>query len=147
MTYEEARRFPHKERVLTMCFTNRGDKLVTYGFRTTKVWNVDSASQIFSIMNPTDTKALEISFAVNDTALLTCSEDRVIRQLSLPMPEEGWSEVLGDEDFESNYYNSPQCVAFNPGGTQIAIAYRGFPLSVWRVDFPGLIGRCRRLKN
>jgi WD40 repeat protein len=147
MTCEETRRFPHGERVLTMRFSNGGDKLVTYGFRTTKVWNVSSARQMHSIANPVGTKALAIAFAAKDTAILTCSEDRVIRQLALSMPEEGWSEILGDHEFDSNHYNSPRCVAFNPEGTQIAMAYRGFPLSVWRVDFPGLIGRCERPDN
>jgi WD40 repeat protein len=80
MTYEESRRFPHGERVLAMQFNNAGDKLVTYGFPTTRVWSLSSAHQLHCVSNPGGTKALAVTFAANDTAILTCSEDRAIRQ-------------------------------------------------------------------
>ena len=147
MTCEESRRFPHGERVLAMEFNNAGDKLVTYGFRTTKVWSVSSARQLHCISNPTGSKALAVAFSANDTAILTCSEDRAIRQWSLLDPVGAWLEILGDDDFGSHHHNSPKCVAFSQEGTQVALAYRGFPLSVWGVDYPGLVGRCERPGN
>ncbi|KFY14348.1 hypothetical protein V492_02683 [Pseudogymnoascus sp. VKM F-4246] len=147
MTCEESRRFRHGERVLLMQFNNTGDKLVTYGYRTTKVWSVSSALQLYSVSNPVSTKALAVAFTADDNAILTCSEDRIIRQWSLINPHSGWEEKLGDEEFGSYHHNSPKCVAFNQEGTQVALAYRGFPLSVWGVDYPGIVGRCERPGN
>ena len=141
-TCEEIRRFSHGEQVLTFKFSNNAEKLATYGFRTTKIWNVASGSQLDSISNPEDTKALDMAFTADDNTLVTCSEDRVIRQFSMSMPDvdSGWEDLPSDSEFNA-HYNSPSCVAFNADGTQVAVAYRSYPLSVWGVDYPGLIGR------
>ena len=148
LTCEEARRFPHAERVLIMRFSDAGDLLVTYGFRTTKVWNVASARQLYALENPVGARALTAVFVDNNSAILTCSDDRVIRRISLTIPPQGWETLesgLKDDTFDGKHYNSPRCVSFNVDGTQVAISYRGFPLSVWGVDPPGLIGRCEHL--
>lgn len=147
VTCEELRRFKHGERVLHMQFSVAGDRLVTYGFRTTKIWNVATASEMESIPNPPRTKALAITFVLGDTAVLTCSEDRVVRQWSFLDASHEWTDVLGDAEFGNQFHNSPRSVAFNHEGTQVAIAYRGYPLSVWAVDYPGLVGKCERYGN
>jgi WD40 repeat protein len=56
-------------------------------------------------------------------------------------------EILGDNTFGNHHHNSPKCVAFNQEGTQVALAYRGFPLSVWSIDHPGIVGMCERPGN
>ena len=147
LTCEEARRFPHGERVLTMNFSSSQDMLVTFGFRTTKVWSVSSARQVHSFTNPSGAKALVIAFALNDTTIISCSDDKAIRQLFLDVPEQGWriaETVVKDETFAGKNHNSPRRVAFNVDGSQVAVSYRGYPLTVWGVDPPGLIGRCER---
>ena len=146
LTCEEAQRFSHGERVLIMRFNGTGDLLVTYGFRTTKVWNVASARQLHSLANPVGARALSVVFTEND--ILTCSDDRVVRRMRLALSQEGWESLesgLKEDTFDGKPYNSPRCVSFNADGTQVAVSYRGFPLLVWGVDPPGLIGRCERL--
>lgn len=147
LTCQESRRFRHGERVLHMEFNEVGDKLVTYGYRTTKVWNVAAALELSCVHNPSGTKALAITFTSNSTVVLGCFEDRTIRQWSF-LDTSGtasrWEDVLGDAQFGSNHHNSPRSASFNQQGTQVALAYRGFPLSVWAVDFPGFVGRCER---
>ncbi len=147
LTCEEARRFPHGERVLAMNFSSSQDLLVTYGFRTTKLWNISSSKQLHSFTNPIGAKALGIAFALNDTAIISCSDDKAIRRISLGAPEPQWEiaeSVVRDETFAGKNYNSPRRVAFNPDGSLVAVSYRGFPLAVWGVDSPGLIARCER---
>lgn len=147
LTCEEARRFPHGERVLTMNFSSSQDLLVTYGFRTTKVWCVSSARQLHSFTNPIGARALAIVFALNDTTIISCSDDKAIRRISLEVPDRGWGgaeSVVRDVAFDGKNYNSPRRVAFNADGSQVAVSYRGFPLIAWGVDSPGLIGRCER---
>lgn len=147
LTCQEARRFRHGERVLHMEFNEAGGKLVTYGYRTTKVWNVATASELCCIDNPSGTKALTVTFGSNSTAILACFEDRTVRQWSFAQASttmNQWDDLLGDAHFGGNHYNSPRSASFNQQGTQLALAYRGFPLSVWAVDFPGFVGRCER---
>lgn len=147
LTFQEACRFPHGERVLTMNFSSSQDMLVTYGFWTTKVWSVSSARQLHSFTNPTGAKALAIVFALNDTTIISCSDDKAIRRISFKVPDQEWGiaeSVVRDEAFAGKNYNSPRRVAFNADGSQVAVSYRGFPLAVWGVDSPGLIGRCER---
>ncbi len=147
LTCEEARRFPHGERVLTMNISTSQDLLVTYGFRTTKVWSVSSTRELHSFVNPVGAKALAITFALNDTMVISCSDDKLVRRISLNMHQQKWEiaeSVMSDETFAGRKYNSPRRVAFNADGSQVAVSYRGFPLAVWAVDSPGLIGRCER---
>lgn len=42
------------------------------------------------------------------------------------------------------FINSPSSVDFNSDCTELAVAYRGFPLAIWNLDPPELIARCRR---
>ncbi len=149
-THEEARRMKHGERVLAWCFSARGDKLATYGLRRTCVWSTVTAEQLRAISNPAKSKALAIAFAADDESVLTCSDDRVVRSCSLLGGEEGWlrvEDVLGQDTYGGKQYNSPRQAVFNPEGTQLAVAYRGLPLSAWAVDEPRprLIGMCQSI--
>ncbi|KAF7504396.1 hypothetical protein GJ744_002262 [Endocarpon pusillum] len=148
-TLEEGRRFKHAERVLAWCFNQTGEKLVTYGFVRTVVWNVTSGLQLFSFTNPGTAKAITIAFCGSDDSIVTCSDDRNVRCVSLDAIEAGWQvleNVFGSGVLNAEPHNSPRCAAFNALGSQLAVGYRGFALSVWSVDEPRpcLIGRCER---
>jgi WD40 repeat protein len=150
-TLDEIRRFKHGERVLRWCFNQSGEKLVTYGFLKTIVWNVASGLQLFSLQNPSNAKASAIIFGGNDDSLVTCSDDRSVRCFSFGSPEAGWQvveNVFGDA-LDANLHNSPRCAAFNAVGSLLAVGYRGFALSVWSVDAPRpcLIGSCERVDS
>jgi len=43
------------------------------------------------------------------------------------------------------FANAPVCAAFNHNASQLAVGYRGFPLSVWSVQAGTLIERCKRV--
>ena len=147
LTCEEARRFPHGERVLTMNFSSSQDLLVTYGFRTTKIWSVSSARQLHSFKNPNGAKALAISFTLDDNTIISCSDDKAIRRISLNELGKGWElakSLVRDETFAGKHYNSPRRASFSADGNQVAVSYRGFPLAVWGVNPPEFIGRCER---
>ena len=146
-TFEPIQRFSHGERILAFKFSHSCDKLVTYSFRTTKVWDVPSRRQLQSIPNPSGTKALDLVFSPDEVTILSCSDDRAIRALVLNSQDPSWritNPCLGGDSFDGRRYNSPRRVSFNPAGNQIAVAYRGFPLLVWGVDVPELVSRCER---
>ena len=149
-TCEDARRFHHGERVLTWCFNHVGDRLVTFGRTKTIVWITATGQQLLSFANPGRSKAITIAFANADESLVACCDDRVIRSLSLNIPDEGWQvieEVLGEDTFEGKQCGSPRCASFNPSASQIAITYRAIPLAVWSIEEPrpSLVGRCQRV--
>ncbi|CAL8581634.1 hypothetical protein XPA_007322 [Xanthoria parietina] len=150
ITNQPIRQIPHGERVLCFRFSPSYEKCVTYGFRTTKVWNLKDSRQIGSIRNPNNAKALDVAFADDESTIVSCSDDRTIRRCMLGAPETVWNVVSGDVEFddaEGRQLNSPRRVAFNPDGTLVALAFRGFPLFVWEIDNAGLVGRCERASD
>lgn len=150
-SFEKKYILSHLEHVSTIKFSNGGDMLVSCGFRSTKIWKLSSGRSIHSITNPTDTKALDVTFAADDTIMLMGSDDRRVRRFSLDLVSEGWqildSGLLQDSALDGATRNSPCCISFNTNATQVAVAYRGFPLSVWTLENPRIVNRCKRTKN
>ena len=133
-----------------MCFNTGCDRLVTYGVKTTKVWAIPSGELLSSVPNPAGAKATAVTFAENDGKILIASEDKIIRFVYASNVEGGWqvldSALLKDTTpVEGGFITSPCCMTFNADATQIAVAYRGFPLSVWSTSKPRLIGRCKHV--
>ncbi|KAL8916035.1 MAG: hypothetical protein Q9208_008736 [Pyrenodesmia sp. 3 TL-2023] len=137
----------HGERILIFKFSTSYERCVTYGFRETKVWLVKERRQLYSIKNPTHAKALDVAFSGDETALLSCSDDKSTRRCLLDTTGPTWHVVRDDHGFDSTdgtAYNSPRRTVFNAVGTQVAVAFRGFPLLIWDVEGAELIGRCER---
>ena len=85
----------------------------------------------------------------DDTVLLMGSALRKIQRLPLAYAEEGWqslSEKLLEEDtsLENTFLNSPMAMAFDHDASNVAVAYRGFPLTVWNLEMAEPISRCKR---
>ena len=149
ITFEVVYILNHGERVSAISFSHGCDRFVSSGFRTTKVWSVASGKVIMKFQNPPRTRALKIAFSADDNALVMGSADRGIRIAQLDVAEPIWAFVdqrLLNEDtsLDHTVTNSPCCITFSPDATHVAVAYRGFPLSVWSIDPPELVGRCRR---
>ncbi|KAL8747538.1 MAG: hypothetical protein Q9184_007585, partial [Pyrenodesmia sp. 2 TL-2023] len=137
----------HGERILIYKFSTSYERCVTYGFRETKVWLVKERRQLHSIKNPPHAKALDVVFSGDETAIISCSDDKSIRRCLLDTSDPTWHVVEGDHNFGSTdgtTYNSPRRVLFNAVGTEVAVAFRGFPLLVWDIEGAELIGRCER---
>ncbi|MCJ1398925.1 hypothetical protein MMC11_002126 [Xylographa trunciseda] len=148
-TCEEARRFSHGKPVLKVCCSSDGERLVTYSSSTTKVWSVASATELHSFFNPSRAKALAVALKTEDDTLIIFSDDRLVRCISLNNADRGWQthdDVFGEDSFEGMQYNSPRNVSFSPDSHHVAVAFRGFPLSIWGVESPRprLIGRIKR---
>ena len=149
-TCEEVRTFTHKERVICFGFDRSWHRLVTYGLRTTKVWDVRSGNQSRLLPNPSNAKALAISFLGDTEVIVSCSDDRSIRQAILEPFSGSWTmleSTPGGSGFQGKIFNSPRRVAFSPDGLQVAIAYRGFPLLVFSLNPLALVGHCERLTD
>jgi len=102
----------HHEPVISLCINTNGNKLATYGLRTTKLWSIPSGEIIHAAANPTDSKSMSIIFAENDTKILTGGDDKVIRYILIDAFDEGWhdlDQLLLKEtaEFEGTFVNSP----------------------------------------
>jgi WD40 repeat protein len=151
-TFEIKRTLAHGERVCTMNFSSCSNLVVTYGFRTTKVWSVNTGQIMHEIRNPPGSRAFSITFSAGRTELAAGSSDRLIRIARLTDPEPTWSVLspgllIDNTTVDRPAHNVPWRIAFNADASHVAVAYRGLPLSVWQIDPPELIGRCMRSKD
>lgn len=147
-TCEENQRIRHRERVLRMQFNLSGTLLVTYGYLTTKVWEVATGRCIASAQNPIDRpRPHTIVFIDDDAQILVGADDHRIRSLSLTDTATTWRSVadINEQALEETVVNSPTCMALSPDGHNVALGYRGHPLSVWEVEGPELVGHCVRV--
>ena len=140
----------HAEFVTVMCFDSTCDRLVSCGFRTTKIWAIPSGQLVLEVVNPADSKALAVTFAANDTEVLVASDDRAVRHLYINAIGSSWHNpepglLIDESPIEGGLITSPSFMAFNSDASQIAVAYRGYPLSVWATNETRLIGRCKRV--
>ncbi|KAI9369763.1 hypothetical protein BJX61DRAFT_545262 [Aspergillus egyptiacus] len=148
-TFEISCVFRHAEEVSVMVFSRRSDLLVTYGYRSTKVWSVKSGQMLHQIQNPFGSRALTVTFASEDTQLMIGSNDRLLRVAHLKEENPAWTTLYSnllteDTDFGRRVHNVPFRMAFNPDATCIAVAYRGLPMCVWSLETATLVGRCMR---
>lgn len=148
--FEEMCTMRHDELVTRMCFNSRCDNLVSYGFKTTRIWAIPSGQLIANVPNPSNSKALTITFAEHDTKVIIGSDDKMIRELCIDDVEKGWytrdHNLLKEKHaVEGGIITSPSYMVFNPDASRIAVAYRGYPLSIWDTIEPRLIGRCTRV--
>jgi len=148
--FEEVCTMRHAELVTQMCFNSRCDNLVSYGFKTTKIWAIPSGQLIANVPNPANSKALTITFAEHDTKVVIGSDDKMIRELCIDDLEKGWHtrdhNLLEEKSaVQGGIITSPAYMVFNSDASRIAVAYRGYPLSIWDTIEPRLIGRCKRV--
>ena len=150
--FEEICTLDHGEYITAMCFNIRCDRLVSCGVKSTKMWAIPAGGLLGSTPNPADAKAMDITFTENDAKITTASDDKIIRCLYVSNIEVGWqclnpALLRETTQLEGGFITSPCYMAFSPDATQIAVAYRGYPLSVWSTTEPRLIGRCKRVSE
>ena len=149
LTLEIIRTFLHNEYIFQMCFSNGGRKLASYGLKTTRIWDVSSGRETHIIKNPQGARAMALSFVESDTALLIATDTRVVFKLDLTNNAEGWnslSDAIMQEDtsIPDTFLNSPTSLAFSPEKTELAVAYRGYPLTIWSIEDADVVNRCKR---
>ena len=150
--FEEAAASPikHGERVYRMELNSTGTLLVTYGFKTTKIWNISTGKCKLTVQNlESRPRPLAMLLTNNNSTLLVGTDDRRIRSLNLNEPSPTWQLVaeLEEPELEGHFLNSSSYMALNNDGSLIAVAYRGHPLSAWEIDGPAHINHCWRARE
>ncbi|KAK3997916.1 hypothetical protein QBC44DRAFT_392249 [Cladorrhinum sp. PSN332] len=144
-TFEEQRRITHPERVLSIEANKLGSLIVSYGYLTTRVWDVATGDCIKVVENPPKRpRPHTIAFADYDETVLVGSEDRCIRSFSLDAASNGWElrAQIEEQITEDTTVNFPMCSAISPDGTMVAFGYRGHPLTVWEIEPRMLVSHC-----
>ena len=147
-TCKENRRIKHGERILRMHLSSAGTLLVTYGYITTKVWDVSTGRCVAAAPNPTSRpRPHSIDFIEDDRRILLGFDDRRVRMLNLTESTVSWQMIahIEEQPLEGTVVNSPSCMALSPDGHNIALGYRGYPSTVWEIKGPKLVGRCLRV--
>ena len=147
-THAETRRMNHGERLLRMHLNSAGTLLVTYGYITTKIWDVSTGKCVASAPNPRSRpRPHSIVLTEDDNLILLGFDDRRVRSLNLSEPTKSWQVIahIEEQPLEGTIVSSPTCMAISPDGHNVALGYRGHPLTVWETEGPELVGRCLRV--
>jgi WD40 repeat protein/pimeloyl-ACP methyl ester carboxylesterase len=139
----------HQEAATAMSFSQGGNKLITFGLLTSKLWSIPSGELLATIINPAGSRALTIAFGDEDCKVLVACTNKLIYYLNLEDLNAGWTLLSEDllretSEIDGTVVNSPKCVAFNINANQVGVSYRGFPLSVWDLGEMRCIARCKR---
>lgn len=140
LTLREIRRVQHDEFVFSIGCSATGETMVSYGYKTTKLWSVPDGKLKRIIKNPRNCKALNAwAFIENDTTILLGCDDKSIRKLDLTRPSQEW-DILDEKllraepPMQGTTTNTIRYMDFSPDASQLAVAYRGYPLSVWNIS-------------
>jgi WD40 repeat protein len=150
--FEESNASPvnHGERIYRMKLNNTGTLLVTYGFKTTKVWETGTGKTIVVVANvKSRPRPLEMLITDDNNTLLVGTDDKQLRSLDLRTTSPVWQDVahFEEEELDGHFLNAASYMALNNDGSLIAVAYRGHPLSAWEVDGPSHISHCWRARE
>lgn len=140
LTLREIRRVEHDEFVFSIGCSTTGETMVSYGYKTTKLWSVPDGKLKRIIKNPRNCKALNaFAFIENDMTILLGCDDKSIRKLDLGRPSQEW-DILDEKllraepPMQGTTTNTIRYMDFSPDASQVAVAYRGYPLSVWSIS-------------
>ena len=148
-TFEHLRSLYHGEHIYRVAFNKSGQLIASYGRLTTKVWKAATGEQTLNAPNLHASKALELAFIEQDSALLVCTDLRKAQKLFFSNSTQGWQDVYPGVFEESSAVpgavrNSPTTVVLNDDASQLLVAYRGAPLEAWNLNTSRLIKRCKR---
>ncbi|KAI1460210.1 hypothetical protein F4805DRAFT_418612 [Annulohypoxylon moriforme] len=147
-TFEEQRRIAHSERVLSVQTNRPGDLLVSYGYKTTRLWDLTTGECLRTIENlPRHLRPLSIIFDDNRKFVLACMEDRSVKKFSLEDENSGQWELLvriDEQKMEGSIINFPMAASISPDGNMIAFGYRNHATTVWELEPSMLVGQCTK---
>ncbi|GFP60247.1 vegetative incompatibility protein HET-E-1 [Trichoderma asperellum] len=137
-TFGEQRRMQHAERVLMIQVNKLGNLLVSYGYKTTRIWDVATGACIKVANNPATLPRPQAITFVQDEILMS-SEDRCVRSLSISDESSVEWELKSRVEEQGQVLdgiiaNAPSCAAISHDGRMVAYGYRGHPITVWEID-------------
>ncbi|KAI0444621.1 hypothetical protein F4803DRAFT_511376 [Xylaria telfairii] len=147
--YQEVPGLVLNEPICSISFSKTGLLFACYGLDHTFVWNVADRSVLVKVESPRRERAMALEFADDESFIIIATNLRRVYRLDLKTENPSWStfdSTLLKESYlpEGAFINSPSSLAFNEDNTQLAVAYRGFPLAIWSLDPPKVLARSKR---
>ncbi|KAK4201517.1 hypothetical protein QBC40DRAFT_223212 [Triangularia verruculosa] len=144
--FEEKLRIHHPERVLTIGTNKMGTILVSYGYLSTRVWDLATGNCLKTVKNPPRRpRPHTMTFADDDQTVLVGTEDRCIRSFSVKDESTNWelkSQVEEENAGQGTAVSLPACSAFSADGKMVAYGYRAHPITIWELEPLRLYGTC-----
>lgn len=149
--FQEVCTFSPGEPICSITFSPSGSLLAVHGLDHTFIWRVDDGALVARVDNPHQERADALAFGPQEKFIVIATNMRRVYKLSLEGEEklQQLSWVAFDDSLleetalpDGAFINSPSSMAFSPDCTQLAVAYKGFPLSIWSLDPPRMIARC-----
>lgn len=146
--FQEHSGFNPGEPICSISFSNSGSLLACYCLDNTYVWRVSDRSVVAKVESPYQQRPERLRFGEDESFLIIATNFRRVYRLDFDNEPSTWlsyspSLLLETSIPEGMFVNAPSSVDFNPDCTQLAVAYRAFPLTIWNIDPPELIARCR----
>ncbi|ROW01913.1 hypothetical protein VMCG_05519 [Cytospora schulzeri] len=137
------------EPICSIKFSHSGAFLACHGLDHTYVWLVDDWSLVAKVENPRQERAETLEFGPLEQFIIIATNMRRIYRLCLDVTKKrpSWTgldpSLLEEASLpDGSFINSPSSMAFSPDCSQLAVAYKGFPMSIWNLDPPQMIARC-----
>lgn len=147
--FQEVHTFSPGEPICSITFSPSGSLLAVHGLDHTFIWRVDDGLLLNKVSNPHQDRADTLAFGPQEKFVIIATNLRRVYRLDLESDDQQLSWIAFDESLleetalpDGAFINSPSSMAFNPDCTQLAVAYKGFPLSIWSLDPPQMIARC-----
>ncbi|KAJ5385287.1 Eisosome protein 1 [Penicillium concentricum] len=137
------------EPICSISFSDSGSLLACYCLDNTYVWRVSHRTVVAKIESPHQERPKSLRFGQDESFLIVATDFRRVYRLDFDNNTPTWltygpSLLLETSLPEGAFVNTPSSVDFSPDCTQLAVAYRNFPLAVWNIDPPEVIARCRQ---
>lgn len=147
--FQEVHTFSPGEPICSITFSPSGSLLAVHGLDHTFIWRVEDGVLLNKVSNPHQDRADTLAFGPQEKFIIIATNLRRVYKLNLESEDQELSWIAFDESLleetalpDGAFINSPSSMAFNPDCTQLAVAYKGFPLSIWSLDPPKMIARC-----
>jgi hypothetical protein len=140
----------HGERLYLVTLNKSGTLLASYGYRTTKIWDLVAGVCRSSAPNNVSTPTpLTLCFSQHGKTLQAACSDSCIYELSVTDSSPCWKKSLEVEDPELDGYvkNCPDNIAINLDESLVVFSYRNYPISAWELDGPYHINHCFRARD
>ncbi|KKY39000.1 putative nacht and wd domain protein [Diaporthe ampelina] len=147
--FQEVHTFSPGEPICSVAFSPSGALLAVHGLDHTFIWRVEDGVLLTKVDNPHQDRADALAFGPQEKFIIIATNLRRVYRLNIESEDQQLSWIAFDESLleetalpDGAFINSPSSLAFNPDCTQLAVAYKGFPLSIWNLDPPRMIARC-----
>ncbi|KAJ8131152.1 hypothetical protein O1611_g2472 [Lasiodiplodia mahajangana] len=148
--FEEQRRVIHPERVSRIQFDKLGALLVSYGYISTRIWDMATGECLKVIKNPPKRPQLQtLLFSDDSSTILQGSVDKCVRSCLLHSADDEWTTKaqFHEQTLENATLSFPTCSALSPGGNMIAFGYRSYPITCWELEPSMLLGQCMKIQG